>query len=131
MSERLEDAAEIVLLTFTTPELLDEYQQRQELDLPVLVDPDRGVYAAYGLGRGSFRQVWGWATIRRYVQILRPSGSRRRIGDLAPATEDTRQLGGDFVITPDGRLAWGHWSTGPADRPDVDEIVAAVHRAGR
>jgi hypothetical protein len=39
-------------------------------------------------------------------------------------------LGGDFVIAPNGNLSWGHWSDGPADRPPVDDVVAAV-RASR
>ena len=49
--------------------------------------------------------------------------------DLASATEDTRQLGGDFVIAPDGRLSWGYWSEGPADRPFVHEVLDAVEQA--
>ena len=51
------------------------------------------------------------------------------LADLASATEDTRQLGGDFVIAPDGRLSWGYWSEGPADRPFVHEVLDAVERA--
>jgi peroxiredoxin len=127
VSERLRTDAELVLVTFTTAELLDEYQQRRELSVPILIDRDRAVYAAYGLGRGTIGQVWGWATLRRYAQILRRSG--RGLADLAPTTEDTRQLGGDFVIAPDGRLSWGFWSEGPSDRPSVDDVLRAVERA--
>ena len=127
MSERLDDKAELVLLTFTTAELLDEYQQRRELPVPILIDGTRDVYAAYGLGRGSIAKIWGWATLRRYAQILRRSD--RGLADLASTTEDTRQLGGDFVVAPDGRLSWGFWSEGPADRPFVHEVLDAVERA--
>ena len=127
MSEQLDGAAELVLLTFTTPDLLDEYQQRRDLSLPILIDGNRDAYAAYGLGRGRLSRIWGWATIRRYAQILRRSG--RGMADLVSATEDTRQLGGDFVVAPDGRLSWGYWSKGPADRPAVNEILDAVERA--
>ena len=127
MSEQLDDTAELVLLTFTTADLLDEYQERRDLSLPILIDANRDVYAAYGLGRGSIGRVWGWATLRRYAQILRSSG--RGMADLVSATEDTRQLGGDFVIAPDGRLSWGYWSEGPADRPSVDDVLEAVERA--
>lgn len=127
MSERLDDTAEVVLLTFTTADLLDEYQERRDLSLPILIDGNRDVYAAYGLGRGSIGRIWGWATLRRYAQILRQSD--HGVADLASATEDTRQLGGDFVIAPDGRLSWGYWSEGPADRPLVDEVLDAVERA--
>jgi len=127
VSERLETQANLVLLTFTTPELLDEYQGRRGLSMPILIDGNRDVYHAYGLGRGSLGRVWGWSTLRRYAQILRTSD--RGISDLASTTEDTRQLGGDFVIAPDGRLAWGYWSEGPADRPLVHEVLDAVEQA--
>lgn len=131
MSERLADRAEIVLVTFTTPDRLDEYQQRRSLTVPILIDTDRSVYNAYGLGRGSLGTVWGWSTLRRYAQILRTTGVRHGLSDMSGATEDTRQLGGDFVIAPDGTLAWLHRSDGPADRPDIDVIADAVERCSR
>lgn len=132
MSDRLDDITgpngerpHLALITFATPDDVVAYQQRRRLPFPILVDSQRRVYDAYGMGRGSFLDVWGWRAIRRYWQILRPSGpgSRR---DLQPATGDTRQLGGDIVIAPDGRFAWGHWSVRSTDRPSVDEIVHAV-----
>ncbi|MGB3734527.1 MAG: peroxiredoxin-like family protein [Ilumatobacter sp.] len=135
MSDRLDEIAgprgersHVALITFTTPDEVVAYQQRRRLPFPILVDAERDVYDAYGMGRGSFLDVWGWRALRRYFQILRPSGpgSRR---DLQPATEDTRQLGGDMVIAPDGRLAWGHWSVRSTDRPSVDDIVHAVTEA--
>jgi len=127
VSEQLDDTAELVLLTFTTADLLDEYQERRDLSIPILIDANRDVYATYGLGRGSIGRIWGWATLRRYAQILRRSG--RGMADLVAATEDTRQLGGDFVVAPDGRLSWGYWSEGPADRPSVNDVLEAVKRA--
>ena len=135
MSARLDDIAgpgraraHVALVTFTTPDEVAAYQQRRRLPFPILIDADRHVYNAYGLGRGSFLDVWGWSAVRRYWQILRPSGPGRR-SDLQPTSEDTRQLGGDMVIAPDGRLTWGHWSLRSTDRPSVDEIVEAVAEA--
>ena len=135
MSDRLDEIAgpdeersHVALVTFTTPDEAAAYQQRRQLPFPILIDEDRTVYRAYGLGRGSFLDVWGWRAVRRYWQILRPSGPGSR-HDLQPTSEDTRQLGGDMVIAPDGRLAWGHWSLNSSDRPSVDEIVHAVSEA--
>jgi peroxiredoxin len=131
VSERLDDLADIVLLTFTNPDQLDSYRIRRALSIPILIDADRSVYRAYGLGRGRLGDVWGWATLRRYAEILRSSGLRRAFSDLRPSGEDTRQLGGDFVVSPDGILAWAFRSTGPADRPDVETIADAVEAASR
>jgi hypothetical protein len=117
--------AEVALITFTTDAELDAYQRRRQLPFPILIDADRSVYVSYGLGQGSFLDVWGWRAVRRYWEILRRAGPGSR-GDLQPATEDTRQLGGDMVIAPDGRLAWGHWSSRSTDRPSIDDVVQAV-----
>lgn len=136
MSERLGHEAEIALITFSSRELLDDYQHRRSLNVAILIDADRSVYRAYGLGRGSLGAVWGWRTIRRYGEILRTSGVRHGLSAMrsssestASGREDTRQLGGDFVIAPDGTIAFAYRSSGPADRPDLDSLATAVREA--
>ncbi len=124
MRDRLDDFGntDVVLITFTDPGNLPEYLERNGLDLPVVVDPDRSAYRTFGLGRGSVRRVWGAKAAKRYAQILRADG----VKGLSRPTEDTLQLGGDFVIAPDGTLAYGFWGEGPDDRPSVDELLEAV-----
>ena len=114
--------ADVALVTFAAPARAAEYRTEHLTSVPVLVDHDRTAYRAYGLGRGRLGTVWGPESLRRYVEIVRRDG----IGRLRRPTEDTRQLGGDFVIAPDGTLAWGHWGTGPADRPDPSVIARAI-----
>ena len=80
---------------------------------------------AYGLGRGPWWRVWGPATLRAYAGLVR-RGAR-----LERPKEDTSQLGGDFVVDRDGRIAYAYRSRGPADRPPVDDVVAAVRALGR
>ena len=128
MRDRLADFGAdtcVALVTFTDPELVTAYQVTHEFPFPVLSDPDRATYRAYGLDRGSLTRVWGWRALRRYVEIFRSEGFGA-VRALQRPAEDTRQLGGDFVIGPDGRLAYGFWGEGPHDRPSVDELVAAV-----
>lgn len=120
--DELGEATEVVLITFTDPSSLTDYQRSNELSYPVLTDPSRDTYRAYGLGRGSVRRVWGLRAARRYVELIRESG----FGALRRPTEDTLQLGGDFVIDPAGKLGWGFWGDGPDDRPSVDDLVDAV-----
>lgn len=128
MRDRLDDlgaATSVAMVTFAGPAVARAYGQRQRLPFPVLIDPDRGVYGAYGLGRGSVFRVWGWRAARRYIDMIRRDGP----GGLQRPTDDTLQLGGDFVIGPTGALVWGHWGEGPDDRPSMDAVVAAVRRA--
>jgi AhpC/TSA antioxidant enzyme len=129
-SELDSSEVDVVLITFADLAELDDYKRRRNLSVPILVDSERSTYETYGLGRASFRAIWGLATAKKYLAILRPSGPGRGLRDLRAATADTRQLGGDFVVAPDGRVAWGYWSTGPADRPSAGEVLAAVRAAG-
>lgn len=125
MRDRLDElgsTTEVVLVTFTELGTLAEYRDRNALPFTVVSDTDRTAYRAFGLGRGSVARVWGWRAGFRYVQLLRESGLRA----LRRPTEDTLQLGGDFVIDPAGRLVFGFWGDGPDDRPSVDELIAAV-----
>ncbi len=125
MRDRLEEFGDavVVLLTFTRQRNLRGYRGRLGLPYVVLADESRDAYRAYGLSRGPWWRVWGPTTIRAYGRLLRGGGRLRR------PTEDTLQLGGDFVVGRDGRLVYVYRSKGPADRPPVDDLIAAARRA--
>ncbi len=122
MGERLDEMGEctVALVTFSAQRKLRGYRARLALPYPVLADETRAAYRAYGLGRGRWWRVWGPATLRAYARLLRRG---ERVGK---PVEDTLQLGGDFVVAPDGRLALAYASHDPADRPSVDAILAAI-----
>jgi peroxiredoxin len=113
---------DVVLITFTTPDRLDSYLATNDLPFAVLLDPDRSSYLSYGLSRTSLLRAWGARAALRYIQLF----ARGKWRDIRRPTEDTLQLGGDFVVAPDGTLAYGFWSEGPDDRPAVDELIAAI-----
>jgi peroxiredoxin len=125
VSDRLRefDEASVVLITFTRQRNLRAFRRLLGLGDPVLADETRAVYAAYGLGRGPWWRIWSWRTLRAYARLLRAGHRLRR------PTEDTRQLGGDFVVDPGGRIVYGYRSRRPDDRPAVDELIAAVGAA--
>jgi peroxiredoxin len=124
VGERLEEMGDavVVLITFTRGRNLRGYRARLGLAYPVLTDEDRRAYRDYGLGRGPWWRVWGLGTLRQYARLLR-GGAR-----LERPQEDTLQLGGDFVVDRQGRVAYAYRSRGPSDRPSVDQLVAAVRR---
>lgn len=125
MRDRLDDFgdAAIAIITFSEPEQVVVYQRTRLAPLPVLVDEARRTYAAYDLGHGSVWKVWGPKVWLAYARLLRRGRRPHR------PTEDTLQLGGDFVVGRDGHLAYAFRSEDPDDRPSVDELLAAVHRA--
>ena len=122
--DRLGDAT-VAVVTFSSGPLLAAYADEHRLPFPLLSDPDRRAYRAYGLERGRRLRVWGLRSGIAYAGLLRRGRRFRR------PVEDTLQLGGDFVIAPDGTLAYTFWSEGPDDRPPVAELVDAVSRTRR
>jgi hypothetical protein len=119
------EGATVALVTFTLQRNLRGYRGRLALPYVVLADEQRVAYRAYGLGRGPWWRVWGPATWRAYLRLLRRGQRARR------PVEDTLQLGGDFVVDAEGCVAYAHRSTGPADRPPVDVLVATVRALRR
>ena len=130
MSDRLAEfsGAAVVLITFTRTRNLRGFRRRPGLAYPVLADEPRAAYRAYGLGRGSWRRVWGLRAMKAYGRLLR-AGRRPRV----PAA-DTRQLGGDFVVDPEGRVAYSTssaslvspaWSSAEVDATSTLDSAAA------
>ena len=95
----------IAVVTFADGSRLAGYRRHLDLPFRVLADPDRDVYRAFGLRRGRWWTVYGWSTWRRYAELVARGRRLRR------PTEDTLQLGGDFVVDRQGRLAYGFWAT--------------------
>lgn len=103
------------------PAAVRHQRDRLGLQMRVLADPTWSTHRAYGLHRGSLRQIWlSPATWLAYARLLMHGGPLRW-----PAG-DTRQLGGDVLIDGRGRVAWVHASRHPADRPPVDEILRRI-----
>lgn len=127
MRDRLTEFGDchVAAITFARPEQLGPHRDHLDLPFPLLADPDRDVYRQFQLGRGTLRQVWNPGTLKLYRDLLRRGRRLRR------PTQDTRQLGGDFVIDSTGCLSTGFWPASPDDRPSIDELVAAVRNARR
>lgn len=91
--------------------------------LVVLCDPDREAYRAFGFGRS------GWRALVHATYWRRLASALRRGRRLRAPTEDPRQLGGDVVLDRDLTVRWIHRSRFPADRPTVEQVVAALRDA--
>ncbi len=129
MRDRLDELgdAAVAVVFFDSTDRLGDY--RRSFDVPeeiaLLADPDRAAYRALGVGRGAWWRVWGPRTVLAYLRILGRGGSYHRHG----SGSDTLQLGGDFVVGPDGTMAYAFHPPEPDARPPVDDLVEAVTRA--
>ncbi len=125
MRDRLDEIADttIAAITFARADRLAAHRAHLGLPFPLLADPEREVYRRFGLERAPLWRVYNPGTLRLYGQLLRRGRRLRR------PVDDTRQLGGDFVIDATGRLAAAFRPRSPDDRPPIDELVAATRRA--
>ena len=87
---------------------------------PVLGDPERHVYRAYGLGRLPWHRVLTLRTLAMYAGFALRGRFPQRPG------QDAMQQGGDFIVDGDGivRFAHGGWSSD--DRPGVDDLIRCL-----
>lgn len=101
----------------TVRELLLGGREDAGLPFPLLVDRDRETYVRWGCSRTSRWRLWLDPQVwRRYWDLLR-SGMR-----LRGTGSDTLQLGGDFVVAPDGTVAYSR-PQARDDRPPVGELI--------
>lgn len=93
------------------------------LPFPLLVDHGREAYRRWGCGRISWAGLWlDPAVWKQYWQLLRAGASIRGAGS------DTRQLGGDFVVGPDGTVVYSRPQQRD-DRPPVGELADVMETA--
>ena len=118
----------IVALFFSQVHRLPQYRTHFDIpdDLPLLADEGRAVYKAYGMRVGSLREIYSPQVIAKYARLIRGGMKMQMKTD-----EDTRQLGGDVIVGPDGRIIFAHCSKNQADRPSVETLVAAIRAASR
>jgi NAD(P)-dependent dehydrogenase (short-subunit alcohol dehydrogenase family) len=111
--------AELVIVGNGAPSFAAAFHEDFELDCPLLVDPDLHAYRAAGLRRGRVEVL----SPRLPINALRAlrSGSRQ-----TSVQGDPWQLGGVFVIRPDGELTYRYASREAGDHPPVEDILAAL-----
>lgn len=94
-----------------------------DVPFPVAVDLDRTAYRAWGLRRAPWARVWLDPKVYARYAVLLLGGER-----LRGAGRDLLQLGGDFVVDRQGRLAYARPQERD-DRPPVLEVLKAVEEA--
>ena len=114
----------MLIVTFEPPEAaVSRYARALGLPFPLLCDPERAAYTAFGFGRGEAGQVWGLESAKAYLRGLgRGRLPWKPAGDLA-------QLGGDVVLDAAGRVVYVFRGVTPAARPEVADLLAVVRGA--
>ena len=119
---------ELAVIGFGTPEQGRAFLRMQNVDLRLLLDPERKVYGLAGAKVATLNEVIGplqiWRGFKATVMSRIKQGSiavhqGRIIGHAA-------QLGGVLVIAPDGSVRYAYLSEQSGDNPPAREVLAAA-----
>jgi peroxiredoxin len=117
--------AEVLAVSFAPPAIVAAYLEESPAPFPVVSDPTKAAYEAFGLGRTSWGHIIRAGVVLRFLKLLFRGWLPRR----PRKNEDVLQLGGDFVLDAAHRLVYAHRSAEPTDRPPVDQLLNAVRAA--
>ena len=123
--ERLRAAGvSVLIVSQAQPAVLATFLRRHPQPFPVVCDPDRAVYRAFGLERTHWLNFFRPAVVWRYLRLVVRGGKVR----MPYPGEDVLQLGGDFLLDRTGRVVFAYRSRTATDRPGIDALLAAASR---
>jgi peroxiredoxin len=119
---------ELAVIGHGSPEHAADFRRQQNVDLPLLVDPDRRVYELAGAKVATLQELIGPRQILRGLRAT--IMSRLRQGSIAVhqgrILGHAAQLGGVLVIAPDGTVRYAYLSEESGDNPPAREVLAAA-----
>ena len=115
---------ELAVIGQGTPKHARHFQEQHDLDLTLLVDPDRKTYEAAGAKMAGVTDLFSPRVALRGLKAV--AGERvvqgRTIGHPA-------QLGGVLVIAPGGKVVWSHLANDAGDNPPNATVLDAARKA--
>lgn len=112
----------LVVVSQAAPDVLASFVRRYPKPYPVVGDPNRMAYQAFGLDRTSWLNILRPDVLLMYLWRML-TGTRVRVPYRG---EDVLQLGGDFIVARSGRVVFAYRSKVATDRPSVAALLAAV-----
>jgi peroxiredoxin len=122
---------EVVIVGQGEPERAARYREAQGLDVPILCDPQRATYEAFGLLQGTPAQILFDAP-DAFLRCEPQAGmdlAESRHGTDRALVDDPWQLPGEFVVGMDGIIGHVHRYGWCEDYPDPRVHVATIRGA--
>ena len=114
----------LAVVTQGTLDQTKEFCAERAPGILCLSDPERKVYAAFGLERGTLRQTFLSAQVWRSNRRLKKT--RGWNTELPPPGQDSMLMSGTFVIGPDGLVRLPYYYENIADHPPLDLLVKGI-----
>lgn len=123
--------ATVVIVGQGEPQRAARYAERHAMDVPILVDPERRAYEAYGLLEATTAQILFDAPdeFLRCDLLAGMDLSASRHGTDRALVDNAWQLPGEFVVGGDGLIAHAHRFQWCEDYPDPRVHIAAIRGA--
>jgi hypothetical protein len=120
---RIQEAgADVVILGNGTADQVSQFSQDLAHDLPVYTDPTLRAYRAVG----AKRNLWGVLQPRVFIRAIQAWRQGHRQEGVRG---DAQQLGGLFLITPDGVMPYADYADYAGDHPKPASVLEAVRTA--
>lgn len=116
-----EAGGRLVLVGMGSPEQTEAFVKQFEIFCPMIADPGRRLYQAFGLRTASS------------LELLAPSLAIKAVAAMAQGNRvgmpvgDIRQLPGVFILDTRGRIVFSHQARDAADDPEIESILAALN----
>jgi peroxiredoxin len=108
---------QVMLVGMGTTEETAAFKEKFNVPFPMVSDPEQRLYKEFELGRMSLLDALKPGVVLKGVSaLLKGHGVGLPIGDI-------RQLPGVFIVTTNGKIAYGHSADNPADHPDPQDIL--------
>ena len=107
-------------MSFEPKDRLVQLSRQMRLFSPLLFDPQKYAYRAYGRTAGSLRRGWAWGTVWAYLRLM-ARGNRYRFGP-----GDTRQMGRDLIVDREGTMVYEFRGALPHQRPAIDDLIMVL-----
>ncbi len=122
-SEFADKHVQVYVVTFDDNFLARAYVEQTSLKWPLLIDRELKLYRAFSMDRGTWWAIINPISIWKYLLLMFRGRKLQKSG------ADYRQMGGNVLIDPTGKIRFHYVSTTPHDRPTVDEILEVVGSA--
>ncbi len=114
--------SEVVVVSLEPLHRLKKQVEQMGLPFLMLSDPELTIYAAYGVRRGSFRDVFNVGASLQFLKLLLKG--RWVWGGHG----DIMQMGGDFIIDEEGFLTYSQPAARSQDRAEVDLLIEELKK---
>ena len=109
---------QIILVGLGTFDQAEAFKKRFSLSFPIICDPEKKLYRAYGLGGGSVAGMVSPAFLFKGLKTLSKGHT------LGIPQGDIMQMPGVFLIDTSGNIRYAHYSKDPSDNPSINTLLA-------